>query len=153
MGSEMCIRDSHLRWDSLGEFLALAVSLEDLAIKTDNSKANVLAIALDHATEKLLTEGKSPLRKAGQLDNRGSHFYLAMYWAEALVNQTDDLELITKFKPLFETLSANESKIMAEIDATQGKAVDIGGYYYPNDALLTKAMCPSAILNDILTAS
>jgi isocitrate dehydrogenase len=147
------VEEGHLRWDSLGEFLALAVSLEDLAIKTDNSKANVLAIALDHATEKLLTEGKSPLRKAGQLDNRGSHFYLAMYWAEALVNQTDDLELITKFKPLFETLSANESKIMAEIDATQGKAVDIGGYYYPNDALLTKAMCPSAILNDILTAS
>ena len=129
------------------------VSLEDLAIKTDNSKAKVLAIALDHATEKLLTEGKSPLRKAGQLDNRGSHFYLAMYWAEALVNQTDDQELVAKFKPLFESLSANESKIMAEIDATQGKAVDIGGYYYPNDALLTKAMCPSVILNDILAAS
>jgi isocitrate dehydrogenase len=147
------VEEGHLRWDSLGEFLALAVSLEDLAIKTDNSKAKVLAIALDLATEKLLTEGKSPLRKAGQLDNRGSHFYLAMYWAEALFNQTDDQELVAKFKPLFESLSANESKIMAEIDATQGMAVDIGGYYYPNDALLTKAMCPSDILNDILAAN
>ncbi|MFT4810870.1 MAG: isocitrate dehydrogenase [Paraglaciecola sp.] len=147
------VEEGHLRWDSLGEFLALSVSLEDLAIKTDNSKAKVLAKALDHATEKLLTEGKSPLRKAGQLDNRGSHFYLAMYWAEALVNQTDDQDLVAEFKPLFESLSANESKIMAEIDATQGKAVDIGGYYYPNDALLTKAMCPSVIFNDIIAGS
>jgi isocitrate dehydrogenase len=147
------VEEGHLRWDSLGEFLALSVSLEDLAIKTDNSKAKVLAKALDHATEKLLTEGKSPLRKAGQLDNRGSHFYLAMYWAEALVNQTDDQDLVAEFKPLFESLSANESKIMAEIDATQGKAVDIGGYYYPNDALLTKAMCPCVIFNDIIAGS
>jgi isocitrate dehydrogenase len=147
------VEEGHLRWDSLGEFLALAVSLEDLALKTDNSKAKALAVALDQATEKLLTEGKSPLRKAGQLDNRGSHFYLAMYWAEALVNQSDDQELVTKFKPLFEALSTNETKIMAEIDATQGKAADIGGYYYPDDALLTKAMCPSAILNGILAAS
>jgi isocitrate dehydrogenase len=147
------VEEGHLRWDSLGEFLALAVSLEDLAVKTDNNKAKVLAVSLGHATEKLLTEGKSPLRKAGQLDNRGSHFYLAMYWAEALVNQADDLELVAKFKPLFESLSANESKIMAEIDATQGKAVDIGGYYYPNDALLTQTMCPSAILNGILATS
>jgi isocitrate dehydrogenase len=147
------VEEGHLRWDSLGEFLALAVSLEDLAIKTDNSKAKVLAVALDQATEKLLTEGKSPLRKAGQLDNRGSHFYLALYWAEALVNQADDQELVSKFKPLFESLSANESKIMAEIDGTQGKAVDIGGYYYPDDALLTQAMCPSTILNGLLAAS
>jgi isocitrate dehydrogenase len=99
-----------------------------------------------------LTEGKSPLRKAGQLDNRGSHFYLALYWAEALVNQNDDQELVVKFKPLFESLSANESKIMAEIDSTQGKAIDIGGYYYPDDALLTQAMCPSATFNEIIAA-
>ena len=146
------VEEGHLRWDSLGEFLALAVSLEDLAMKTDNSKAKALAVALDQATEKLLTEGKSPLRKAGQLDNRGSHFYLAMYWAEALVNQADDKELAAKFKPLLESLSANESKIIAEIDVTQGKAADIGGYYYPDDALVTQAMCPSATLNGILAA-
>ena len=147
------VEEGHLRWDSLGEFLALAVSLEDLAIKTDNSKAKALAVALDQATEKLLAEGKSPLRKAGQLDNRGSHFYLAMYWAEALVNQAVDQALVARFKPLFESLSANESKIMAEIDATQGKAADIGGYYYPDDALVTQSMCPSVTLNDILAAS
>jgi isocitrate dehydrogenase len=146
------VEEGHLRWDSLGEFLALAVSLEDLAMKTDNTKAKALAVALDQATEKLLNEGKSPLRKAGQLDNRGSHFYLAMYWAEALVNQAKDKELAAKFKPLFESLSANESKIIAEIDVTQGKAADIGGYYYPDDALVTQAMCPSATLNGILTA-
>ncbi len=146
------VEEGHLRWDSLGEFLALAVSFEDLALKTKNSKAKALAAALDLATEKLLTEGKSPLRKAGQLDNRGSHFYLALYWAEALVNQNDDQELAAKFKPLFESLSVNESKIMAEIDATQGKAVDIGGYYYPDDALLTQAMCPSATFNEIIAA-
>ena len=146
------VEEGHLRWDSLGEFLALAVSLEDLAMKTDNTKAKALAVALDQATEKLLNEGKSPLRKAGQLDNRGSHFYLAMYWAEALVNQAEDKELAAKFKPLFESLSANESKIIAEIDVTQGKVADIGGYYYPDDALVTQAMCPSATLNDILTA-
>jgi len=146
------VEEGHLRWDSLGEFLALAVSLEDLAMKTDNTKAKALAVALDQATEKLLNEGKSPLRKAGQLDNRGSHFYLAMYWAEALVNQAKDKELAAKFKPLFESLSANESKIIAEIDVTQGKAADIGGYYYPDDALVTQAMCPSATLNGILTS-
>jgi isocitrate dehydrogenase len=146
------VEEGHLRWDSLGEFLALAVSLEDLAMKTDNSKAKALAVALDQATEKLLNEGKSPLRKAGQLDNRGSHFYLAMYWAEALVNQADDKELVAKFKPLFESLSANESKIIAEIDVTQGKAAGIGGYYYPDDALVTQAMCPSATFNAILAA-
>ncbi|MGS2721305.1 NADP-dependent isocitrate dehydrogenase [Paraglaciecola aestuariivivens] len=147
------VEEGHLRWDSLGEFLALAVSLEDLAIKQDNQKAKVLAVALDKATEKLLNNGKSPLRKAGQLDNRGSHFYLAMYWAEELANQADDKELAAKFKPLFESLSANESKIIAEIDATQGKEADIGGYYYPNDDLATKAMCPSATLNAALAAN
>lgn len=144
------VEEGHLRWDSLGEFLAIAVSIEDLAIKNDNAKAKVLAKALDAATEKLLNEGKSPQRKAGQLDNRGSHFYLAMYWAEALSTQTEDASLAAKFAPLFKALSSNEAKIVAEIDATQGSPENIGGYYYPDDALLTQAMCPSATLNTIL---
>ncbi|MBJ2137085.1 NADP-dependent isocitrate dehydrogenase [Paraglaciecola chathamensis] len=144
------VEEGHLRWDSLGEFLAIAVSIEDLAIKNDNTKAKVLAKALDTATEKLLNEGKSPQRKAGQLDNRGSHFYLALYWAEALSSQTEDKALADKFGPLFDALSSNEAKIVAEIDATQGSPENIGGYYYPDDALLTQAMCPSETLNTIL---
>ena len=136
------VEEGHLRWDSLGEFLAIAVSIEDLAIKNDNTKAKILAKALD--------EGKSPQRKAGQLDNRGSHFYLAMYWAEALSTQSDDAGLAAKFAPLFAVLSKNEAKIMTEIDGTQGSPEDIGGYYFPDDALLTKAMCPSETLNTIL---
>ncbi|GAA0852602.1 NADP-dependent isocitrate dehydrogenase [Aliiglaciecola litoralis] len=144
------VEEGHLRWDSLGEFLALAVSLEDLAIKNDNAKAKILAKTLDTATEKLLNNGKSPLRKAGQLDNRGSHFYLALYWAEGLANQTDDTQLAAEFKPVFQNLSDNEQQIIAEIDATQSKPTEIGGYYYPVDALATKAMCPSETLNKIL---
>ncbi|WP_339770898.1 NADP-dependent isocitrate dehydrogenase [uncultured Paraglaciecola sp.] len=144
------VEEGHLRWDSLGEFLAIAVSIEDLAIKNDNTKAKILAKALDAATEKLLNEGKSPQRKAGQLDNRGSHFYLAMYWAEALANQSDDAALATKFAPLFDKLSKNETKIMSEIDSTQGAPEDIGGYYYPDEKMITKAMCPSETLNNIL---
>jgi len=144
------VEEGHLRWDSLGEFLALAVSLEDLAIKTDNAKAKALAVALDKATEKLLTNNKSPLRKAGELDNRGSHFYLAMYWAEALATQNADAELARTFSPVFAALSENEAKIMAEIDETQGKPADIGGYYYLDDAKATKALCPSTTLNAAL---
>ncbi|KXI29911.1 NADP-dependent isocitrate dehydrogenase [Paraglaciecola hydrolytica] len=144
------VEEGHLRWDSLGEFLALAVSLEDLAIKTDNAKAKALAVALDQATEKLLTNNKSPLRRAGELDNRGSHFYLAMYWAEALATQSKDAQLAATFAPVFATLSNNEAKIMAEIDATQGKPADIGGYYYLDDKLATQALCPSATLNAAL---
>ncbi|TRY30240.1 NADP-dependent isocitrate dehydrogenase [Aliiglaciecola sp. M165] len=144
------VEEGHLRWDSLGEFLALAVSLEDLAIKQDNTRAKVLATALDKATEKLLNNGKSPLRKAGQLDNRGSHFYLAMYWAEAVSSQTDDRELADEFAELFKQLSDNEQTIMAEIDSTQAKPADIGGYYYPSDDLATQAMCPSKTLNTIM---
>lgn len=147
------VEEGHLRWDSLGEFLALAVSLEDIAVKQDNGKAKVLATTLDQATEKLLNEGKSPLRKAGQLDNRGSHFYLAMYWAEALAAQDGDAELSAKFKNLFATLSENESKIMEEIDKTQGSPEDIGGYYAPDDALATQAMCPSETLNSALASA
>jgi isocitrate dehydrogenase len=146
------VEEGHLRWDSLGEFLALAVSLEDVAIKSGNAKAKILADTLDKATEALLTNGKSPLRKAGQLDNRGSHFYLAMYWAGELAKQTDDAELASKFADLHETLSANEQKIIEEIDGTQGKAAEIGGYYYPDDALATAAMCPSETLNSALSA-
>lgn len=146
------VEEGHLRWDSLGEFLALAVSLEDLAIKQDNAKAKVLATALDKATEKLLNEGKSPLRKAGELDNRGSHFYLSMFWAEALANQSDDAELAGKFKVLFEQLKANESNILSEIDATQGKPSEIGGYYYPDDAKTEAAMFPSKAFKDVLAS-
>jgi isocitrate dehydrogenase len=144
------VEEGHLRWDSLGEFLALAVSLEDVAIKTDNTKAKMLADALDAATEKLLGQGKSPLRKAGQLDNRGSHFYLAMYWAESLSVQSAEPEIAAKFKALFASLVANEEKIMAEIDGTQGKAADIGGYYAPDEALTTQAMRPSATFNAVI---
>ena len=144
------VEEGHLRWDSLGEFLALAVSLEDFANKQNNSKAKVLATALDTATEKLLNNNKSPLRKAGQLDNRGSHFYLGMYWAEALAAQTDDAELATTFGELHQALTANETKIIAEIDATQSHELDIGGYYKPDDAKATAAMCPSETLNALL---
>ena len=146
------VEEGHLRWDSLGEFLALAVSLEDFANKQGNAKAKVLASALDEATEQLLNNGKSPLRKAGQLDNRGSHFYLAMYWAEALSKQSDDAELASVFAPLFAALAENEAKILAEIDATQGQALDIGGYYMPDDAKAAAAMCPSETLNGVLSA-
>ncbi|GAB2705544.1 NADP-dependent isocitrate dehydrogenase [Aliiglaciecola aliphaticivorans] len=145
------VEEGHLRWDSLGEFLAIAVSLEDLAIKNDNSKAKLLAAELDKATETLLNNGKSPLRKAGQLDNRGSHFYLAMYWAQGLASQTEDAELAEYFAPIAKALSDNEESIVAEIDATQAKPADIGGYYYPNESLITKAMCPSETLNSIVS--
>lgn len=144
------VEEGHLRWDSLGEFLALAVSLEDLSIKQKNAKAELLAKTLDQATEKLLNENKSPLRRAGELDNRGSHFYLAMYWAEALANQSKDAELAAKFKPLFEALQANEAKILAEIDATQGNPLDIGGYYLPEEAKVSKAMFPSEVFKSVL---
>lgn len=146
------VEEGHLRWDSLGEFLALAVSLEDFANKQGNAKAKVLASALDEATEQLLNNGKSPLRKAGQLDNRGSHFYLAMYWAEALAKQSDDAELASVFAPLSAALAENEAKILAEIDATQGQALNIGGYYMPDDAKAAAAMCPSETLNGVLSA-
>ncbi len=144
------VEEGHLRWDSLGEFLALAVSLEDLAIKQDNGRAKILAVCLDKATETLLNTGKSPQRKAGQLDNRGSHFYLATYWAEELAKQTDDSELASKFTDIAKQLKDNEQKIMEEIDATQSQPADIGGYYYPDETKVTKAMCPSETLNRIL---
>jgi isocitrate dehydrogenase len=144
------VEEGHLRWDSLGEFLALAVSLEDIAVKRDNARAKILAKTLDEATEKLLNEGKSPLRKAGELDNRGSHYYLALYWSEALSLQMEDAELSAKFKRLFDVLNANENKVIAEIDATQGAPLNIGGYYAPGDSLSSKAMRPSDTLNSAL---
>ncbi len=144
------IQEAHLRWDSLGEFLALAVSLEDLAVKQNNPRADILAKALDAATEKLLDTNKSPRRKVGQLDNRGSHFYLAMYWAEELAAQTEDAELAAKFKPLAETLQSNETEILAQIDATQGKAAEIDGYFMPDDQKAFAAMRPSSIFNEAL---
>ncbi len=149
---EQFINEGYLRWDSLGEFLALQASLEHLAQTQNNSKAQVLADTLDEANAKFLAEDKSPGRKLGTIDNRGSHFYLAKYWAEALAAQTRDADLKAKFEPLAKTLNENEDKIEGELIAAQGKAQDIGGYYHPNDELATKAMRPSATLNQALAS-
>jgi isocitrate dehydrogenase len=149
---QQLVEENHLRWDSLGEFLALAVSLEDVGIKTRNAKAKVLAKALDAATGKLLDNGKGPSAKTGEIDNRGSHFYLTLYWAQALAEQTEDAELATRFKPLAESLAANEAKIAAELKEVQGKPADIGGYFLPDDAKLDKVMRPSATFNAALEA-
>ena len=144
--------ENHLRWDSLGEFLALAVSLEHLAQKTGNAKAQVLADALDAATEQLLLNDKSPKRKAGELDNRGSHFYIALYWAQALAAQDKDAELKVVFAPVAEKLAAQEAVILAELSAGAGKPADIGGYYAPDAEKTAKAMRPSAALNAVIDA-
>ena len=144
------VAEGHLRWDSLGEFLALAVSIEDLAEKTGNDKARVLAEALDQANAKFLDTNKSPSRKVNELDNRGSHFYLAMYWAEALAAQIDDEDLRTQFAPIATQLADNEAKIVEELNAAQGNAVDIGGYYHPDPELTANAMRPSTTLNALL---
>jgi isocitrate dehydrogenase len=147
---EQFIEENYLRWDSLGEFLALAASLEHLSQVTGNAKAKVLADALDAATAKFLDNDKSPRRKLGELDNRGSHFYLAMYWAEALAAQTADAELQARFAKLAKTLQQQEATIIAELNGAQGKAVDIGGYYRPNPELAAKAMRPSQTFNQAL---
>ncbi|TCV92341.1 isocitrate dehydrogenase [Luteibacter rhizovicinus] len=147
---EQFVEENYLRWDSLGEFLALAASLEHLGNRYDNAGAAVLARTLDQANGKFLDNNKSPARKVGELDNRGSHFYLAMYWAQALAAQNDDAALKAKFAPLARTLEENEAKIVAELSAVQGKPVEIGGYYQPNLALVSKAMRPSATLNAAL---
>jgi len=146
------VEENHLRWDSLGEFLAIAVSLEDLGIKTDNEKAKILAKTLDQATAKFLENDKSPSRKSGELDNRGSHFYLAMYWAQALAEQDEDAELKTRFMTLFNTLAENEDKIISELNTSQGHHIDIGGYYHPNVNKVTKMMRPSEIFNTAVDA-
>ena len=143
-------KENHLRWDSLGEFLALAVSLEHIASATGNSKAKVLAEALEAATEKFLLEGKSPSRKVNELDNRGSHFYLAMYWAQALAAQSDDADLAAHFEPIAAALRENEAKITEELVEVQGVAMDIGGYYAPDLELGEKAMRPSPTLNGVI---
>ncbi|MBY8193476.1 NADP-dependent isocitrate dehydrogenase [Vibrio fluvialis] len=143
-------KENHLRWDSLGEFLALAASLEHLSVVTGNVKAQVLADALDKATGKFLDTNKSPSRKVGELDNRGSHFYLAMYWAEALVEQTADADLAAEFAPIAQQLKDNEEKIVAELNGAQGVAGDLGGYYLPEFEKASPLMRPSATLNHIV---
>ncbi|MEN4446473.1 NADP-dependent isocitrate dehydrogenase, partial [Mycobacterium sp. SM3041] len=150
---QQLVEENHLRWDSLGEFLALGASLEDLGNKTDDAKALLLAKTLDSATGKLLDENKSPSRRTGELDNRGSQFYLAMYWAQALAKQTEDAELAAKFAPLAKTLAENEEKIVAELAAAQGSAADIGGYYAPDPEKTTAVMRPSATFNAALASA
>ncbi|MDP2126405.1 MAG: NADP-dependent isocitrate dehydrogenase [Pseudohongiella sp.] len=146
------VEENYLRWDSLGEFLALAASLEHLAQTTGNTRAQILADTLDQATAKFLDEDKSPSRAVGGIDNRGSHFYLCMYWAEALGAQTKDAELAKRFGELAQFLSSNETKIVDELIAVQGKPVEIGGYFQPNAELVSKAMRPSATLNSALAS-
>lgn len=146
------VEENHLRWDSLGEFLALAASLEHLSRTFDNQRAKVLAESLDVANAKFLEENKSPSRKVGEIDNRGSHFYLALYWAEALANQDDDAELKERFAKLFDKLSSNEQAIIDELNQVQGKAVDIAGYYQPNTDKVSAAMRPVSVLNEALAS-
>jgi isocitrate dehydrogenase len=146
------IAENYLRWDSLGEFLALGVSLEHLAQKFNNAQAQVLADTLDQANARILDNNKSPSRKVGEIDNRGSHFYLALYWAQALAAQTKDKDIQARFTTLAQTLTDNEDKINAELIAAQGKAVDMGGYFHPDAAKTAKAMRPSATLNAALAA-
>ena len=147
------VEENHLRWDSLGEFLALAVSLEDVGIKTGNTKAKILAKTLDEATGKLLDNNKSPSTRTGELDNRGSHFYLALYWAQALADQTEDRDLQTYFDPLARTLADNELKIVDELRAVQGRPADIGGYYIADPQKTKAVMRPSATFNAALNAA
>jgi isocitrate dehydrogenase len=144
--------EGYLRWDSLGEFLALAASLEHLSKVSNNPTAKILAETLDRANAKFLESNKSPARKVGEIDNRGSHFYLAMYWAQALAEQTDDKNLQTRFAKVAQQLAQNEAKIAAELIGAQGKPVDMGGYYHPNTEKTTKAMRPSPTLNAIIDA-
>jgi isocitrate dehydrogenase len=144
--------EGYLRWDSLGEFLALAASLEHLAKVGNNQAAQILADALDQANAKFLESNKSPARKVGEIDNRGSHFYLALYWAQALAQQTQDKGLAARFVKIAKEMADNEAKITGELLAAQGKPVDVGGYYHPDDAKASKAMRPSQTLNAIVDA-
>ena len=150
---QQLVEENHLRWDSLGEFLALAVSLEDVGIKTGSKKAKLLATTLDEATGKLLDNGKSPSRKTGELDNRGSHYYLAMYWAQALAAQDEDAELKAHFAPLAKALEENEQKILEEFSSVQGKPVDIGGYFLADPEKTKAVMRPSATFNALISAA
>jgi isocitrate dehydrogenase len=144
------LEEGHLRWDSLGEFLALAESLDHLARAAGNARAKVLAEALHAANAKFLDSDKSPGRKVGELDTRGSHFYLALYWAQALAAQSQDRELQARFAGVAKQLAEHESAIVAELNAAQGRAVDIGGYYRPDAGLASKAMRPSRTFNAIV---
>ena len=144
------VEEAHLRWDSLGEFLALAVSFEDIGIKSGNEKAVVLAKTLDQATGTLLENSKSPSRKVGELDNRGSHFFLALYWAQALAAQDENQALKDDFTPIAKALQDNSEKILAEMSVVQGHPVELGGYYHTDPALMVKAMCPSETFNKIV---
>jgi isocitrate dehydrogenase len=144
------LEENYLRWDSLGEFFAIAASFEHLADTQFHARAKVLADTLDAATGQLLEHDKSPARKVGGLDNRGSHFYIAHYWAQALASQNQDAELKKIFTPVAEAFTANEAKIVSELAAVQGSAIDVGGYYMPDDAKASVAMRPSATFNGIL---
>jgi isocitrate dehydrogenase len=147
------VEENHLRWDSLGEFMALAVSLEDIGDKTGNQKAKILARTLDEATGALLENRKSPSTKTGELDNRGSQFYLSMYWAQALAQQTEDKALQAHFAPIAKALEAQEKTIVGELNAVQGKPVDIGGYYFAEPAKCDAVMRPSKTFNAIIESA
>jgi isocitrate dehydrogenase len=149
---QQLVEENYLRWDSLGEFFALAASFEHLAQTTSNARAQLLADTLDRATGTFLDEDRSPGRKLGTIDNRGSHFYLALYWAQELAAQTTDAELAAAFAPLAKSLADNEAKIVEELVAVQGSPADIGGYYRPDAALTSAVMRPSATFNAALAA-
>lgn len=147
---QQLVEENHLRWDSLGEFLALAVSLEDLAQKTGNAKIAVLAETLNEANSQFLRNDKSPSRKVGELDTRGSHFYVALYWAQCLAKQTQDAELQQQFKNVSDQLTDNEVAIVKALNDAQGNAAELGGYYLPNSELANQVMRPSEKLNQII---
>lgn len=147
---QQLVKENYLRWDSLGEFLALAVSFEHLATSTGNARAQVLADTLDRATGTFLNEDKSPSRKLGGIDNRGSHFYLALYWAQELSRQTADPKLAAAFDPLAKTLAESEEKIVGELIAVQGSPAEIGGYYQPDPAKAAAVMRPSVTFNQAI---
>jgi len=144
------LAEGHLRWDSLGEFLALAVSIEELAEKTGNARARIVSNALNAANSRYLEKNRSPSRKVNELDNRGSHFYLALYWAQAMADIADEVELVEKFSAAAQAMAEQEETIIAELNAAQGSPVDIGGYFNPDSALAAAAMRPSATLNAIV---
>ena len=148
---QQLVKENHLRWDSLGEFLALAVSFEHLGETTDNARAKILAETLDKATGTFLMENKSPSRRAGEIDNRGSHFYLALYWAQELAAQSADAELAAAFAELAQSLAAHEATINEELLAVQGSPAEIGGYYRPDPEKAVAVMRPSATFNQIVS--
>ena len=147
---QQLLKEGHLRWDSLGEFCALVASFEHVGEVFKNEKAKLLAETLDQAIGQHMEHDRAPSRRVNELDTRGSHFYLALYWAQALARQTNDLELQARFKPVAEQMAANEEKIIQELNDAQGQPVDIGGYYHPNQEMAASAMRPSDTLNAIV---